>query len=51
MGKSPEALKDAMISLDNSQVDIHMDTGEYMVFTDPMVRKVFYNLGNNVVQT
>jgi PAS domain S-box-containing protein len=45
-----DALKDAMVSLDNSLVDIHMETGDYMIFTDPMVRKVFYNLGNNVVK-
>jgi PAS domain S-box-containing protein len=44
------ALKNAMISLDNSQVDIHMDAGDYLIFTDPMVSKVFYNIGNNVVK-
>ncbi|MDI3486383.1 MAG: hypothetical protein PWQ51_412 [Methanolobus sp.] len=44
------ALKDAMVSLDNSLVDIHIEAGSYMIFTDPMVRKVFYNLGNNVVK-
>ncbi|TQD28232.1 PAS domain S-box protein [Methanolobus vulcani] len=45
-----DALKDAMISLDNFQVNIHMEPQDYMVFTDPMVWKVFYNIGNNVVK-
>nr|WP_321497171.1 PAS domain S-box protein [uncultured Methanolobus sp.] len=32
-----QVLKDAMISLDNSQVDIRMDTGDYMIFTESLL--------------
>lgn len=50
MGQSREVLDDAMIPLDKALVDFHLDVGDFLIFTDPMIRKVFYNLANNVIK-
>ncbi len=45
-----DVLSEAMVPLDKALVNFHIDVRDYLIFTDPMIRKVFYNLANNVIK-
>jgi signal transduction histidine kinase len=39
-----------MVPVDRALINLHIEIRDYFVFTDPMVRKVFSNLANNVIK-
>ncbi|SFM66668.1 PAS domain S-box protein [Methanolobus profundi] len=45
-----DTLTGAMVSIDRTLIDLHIDVMDYSVFTDPMIKKVFYNLASNVIK-
>lgn len=45
-----DVMFNAMVPLDKALIDLHIEVGDYLIFTDPMIRKVFYNLANNVIK-
>jgi signal transduction histidine kinase len=45
-----EVVTSAMVPVDKALINIHMDVKDYLIFTDPMIKKVFYNLANNVIK-
>ncbi|OPY24335.1 MAG: sensory histidine kinase AtoS [Methanomethylovorans sp. PtaU1.Bin073] len=45
-----EVVTSAMVPVDKALINMHMDVKDYLIFTDPMIKKVFYNLANNVIK-
>lgn len=45
-----DVLFNALYPLDKALINLHIEVGNYWIFTDPMIRKVFYNLANNVIK-
>lgn len=45
-----EGLINAMVPVDKALINLHMEVKDYLIFTDPMIKKVFYNLANNVMK-
>lgn len=45
-----DVLANAMVPVDKALINVHIEVRDYLVFTDPMIRKVFYNLANNVIK-
>ncbi|WMW21537.1 PAS domain S-box protein [Methanolobus mangrovi] len=45
-----DALTSAMVPVDKALINIRIDVGDYLIFSDPMIGKVFYNLVNNVIK-
>ena len=45
-----DALTSAMVPVDKALINLRINVGDYLIFTDPMIGKVFYNLVNNVIK-
>lgn len=45
-----QTLTNALVPLDKASLSLKVEVGEYTIFADPMMGKVFYNLANNVVK-
>ncbi|MEZ5335561.1 MAG: PAS domain-containing sensor histidine kinase [Methanolobus sp.] len=45
-----DMLTSTIAPMDNALLEIHVDVHDYIVFSDPMITKVFYNLANNVIK-
>ncbi|WP_342303938.1 PAS domain S-box protein [Methanolobus sp. ZRKC5] len=43
-------LTEAIVPLDKTLVNFHIDVRDYLIFTDPLISKVFYNLAHNVIK-
>ncbi len=45
-----DVLTSAMVPVDKTLINLRIDAEDYLIFTDPMIGKVFYNLVNNVIK-
>lgn len=45
-----QTLTNALVPLDKASLTLKVEVGDYTIFADPMIGKVFYNLANNVVK-